>query len=116
MTSAKLPKTGLKVAHISICSFRKKLIISNISSEGDVHVLAITETHLDSSFEDSVLHIQEYNIHRRDRNANGGGIAIYIQDHLPVKSKGGPNVNRNRSTIASSTYPPFETPISGKLL
>jgi hypothetical protein len=26
-----------------------------------------------------------YNIYRKDRNANGGGVAVYIQNHIPVK-------------------------------
>ena len=25
------------------------------------------------------------NIYRKDRNAKGGGVAIYIQNHIPVK-------------------------------
>ena len=26
-----------------------------------------------------------YNIYRKDRNASGGGVAVYIQIHIPVK-------------------------------
>ena len=26
-----------------------------------------------------------YNIYRKYRNANGGGVAVYIQNHIPVK-------------------------------
>ena len=29
--------------------------------------------------------IHGHNIHRKDRNANGGGVAVYIQSHIPVK-------------------------------
>ena len=29
--------------------------------------------------------IHGYNIYRKDRNANGGGVAVYIQNHIPVK-------------------------------
>ena len=29
--------------------------------------------------------IDGYNIYRKDRNANGGGVAVYIQNHIPVK-------------------------------
>jgi hypothetical protein len=32
-----------------------------------------------------VVEIQGYNIYRRDRNAKGGGAAVYIQNHIPVK-------------------------------
>lgn len=44
-------------------------------------ILAISETHLDSTFEDAALIIQGYNIFRRDRNKFGGGVV----DHIPVK-------------------------------
>lgn len=82
----KLPKKGLKLGHLNICSLRNKVIdISNILLEGRLHTLGISETHLDSSFEDSSLHIQGYSIYRKDRNIWGGGVAIYIQDHIPVK-------------------------------
>ena len=29
--------------------------------------------------------IHSYNIYRKDRNANRGGVAVYIQNHIPVK-------------------------------
>ena len=45
----------------------------------------ISETHLDNTFDDTVVAIQGYNIYRKDRNANGGGVTVYIQKHIPVK-------------------------------
>ena len=45
----------------------------------------ISETHLDNTFDDTVVAIQGYNIYRKDRNANGGGVAIYNQNHIPIK-------------------------------
>lgn len=83
---AKLPRKGLKLGHLNIRSLRNKIIdISNILLEGHLHILGITETHLDSTFGDSLLHIQGYSIYRKDRNVRGGGVAIYIQEHIPVK-------------------------------
>jgi hypothetical protein len=32
-----------------------------------------------------VIAIHGYNIYRKYRNAKGGGIAVYIQNHIPVK-------------------------------
>jgi hypothetical protein len=51
----------------------------------DIHILTISETHLDNSFDDTVVVIHGYNIYRKDRNAKGGGVAVYIQNHIPVK-------------------------------
>lgn len=47
--------------------------------------MVITEKHLDGSFDDSLISINGFSVYRRDRNNFGGGIAIYIQDHMPVK-------------------------------
>lgn len=83
---AKLPKKGLKIAHINICSLRNKITdITEILMSNQLHILAISETHLDSTFEDSALNIQGYKIVRRDRNGFGGGVALFIQDHLPMR-------------------------------
>lgn len=86
MFSFKLHKKGLKVAHINICSLRNKLIdITSILSQGNIHILLISETHLDSTFDSLAVSIHGYNVNRKDRNRYGGGVTIYIQDHIPVK-------------------------------
>jgi hypothetical protein len=51
----------------------------------DIHILIISETHLDNTFDDTVGTIHGYNIYRKDRNAKGGGVADYIQNHIPLK-------------------------------
>ena len=84
--SHKLPKKGLKIAHINICSIRNKLTeVADVLLLNNLHILAVSETHLDSTFEDTSLMIHGYNIFRKDRNAHGGGVAFYIQNHIPVK-------------------------------
>jgi hypothetical protein len=50
-----------------------------------IHILAISETHLDHSFDDTVVAIYD-NIYRRDRNGKRG-IAIDIQSHIPIKPR-----------------------------
>lgn len=85
MISIKLPRKGLKLAHINICSLRNKVIeITEILSCG-IHLLALSETHLDDTFNDGAVAIQGYSLYRRDRNAYGGGVAVYIQNQIPAK-------------------------------
>ena len=80
-----LPRKGLRIAHINICSLRNKMIdIAHTLSEG-VHVLALTETHLDDTINDSVISVNGYTIFRRDRNVFGGGVAVYVKSHIPAK-------------------------------
>ena len=83
-----LPKKGLRIAHLNICSLRNKVQdISQIILEHSLHILAISETHLGPSINSSLLNIDGYNIYRKDRNENGGGVAIYIQSHIPVRMR-----------------------------
>ena len=44
--------------------------------------LAINETKPDSSIFDSEIDINGYAIIRKDRNRNGGGIALYIKNNI----------------------------------
>ena len=85
MLNAKLPKKGLKIAHLNISSLRNKIIsVTNLLADG-IHILALSETHLDETISDNLLAIQGYKIFRRDRDAGGGGTAVYVLEHLPTK-------------------------------
>ncbi len=54
-----LPKKGLRMEHINICSPRNKVTdIAEVLSEG-VHVLALSETHLDDTINDSVVSVHD---------------------------------------------------------
>ena len=75
----KLPKKGLHIAHINICSLPNKMnAICKMLKINNSHVLAITESHLDSSITESQVHVDGYNFIRKDKNRNGGGVAMCI--------------------------------------
>ena len=42
----------------------------------------MNETWLDENISDDELHLTGYNIIRRDRDSFGGGVAVYIDEHL----------------------------------
>jgi exonuclease III len=52
---------------------------------GQFDVLTINETRLDSSIKDYEVGIVGYEIVRKDRNRNGGGVAIYIRNSINYK-------------------------------
>ena len=54
-------------------------------TKGNVDVLMISETKLDESFPSMQFNIDGYNIFRSDRNANGGGISVYVRNDIPCK-------------------------------
>ena len=45
----------------------------------------MNETRLDGSIDNCVIKIEGYNLIRKDRSREGGGVAIYFRDHLNVK-------------------------------
>lgn len=89
-----LSKKGFHISYISVCSLPNKMNETcNMLNTNDIHVLAITESHLDSSITDGQVHVDGYNLIRKDRNRNGGGVAMYIQNHLPFKKRDDLTVN-----------------------
>ena len=51
-----------------------------------IHILALNETKLDKSIDDSLVSIEGYTIKRCDRDRHGGGVAIYLKDTLLDKT------------------------------
>ena len=46
-------------------------------------IITLTETWLDDNFLDSELHLNDYNIFRKDRsNRHGGGVLLAIKDQI----------------------------------
>lgn len=83
LVNLQLPTKGLHLAHINVCSLPNKVHeLSSLLNHNNVHILAVTETHLDSSINNGQIHIEGYHLLRRDRNRNGGGVAFYIQNHI----------------------------------
>ena len=50
---------------------------------GNIDILLITETKIDSTFPVNQFYLNGYNVpYRNDRNTNGGGILVYIRDDI----------------------------------
>ena len=56
--------------------------VSALVSSERPHILALSETWLDSSVVDGEVHIPGYTLFRFDRNRSGGGVAMYCADNL----------------------------------
>ena len=78
---------GLKCIHQNIRSLSGKVdelrVVINDSKSG-IHIIAITETWLDKKIEDAEVDIPGYKIYRKDRDADGGGVAVYVRNDLSV--------------------------------
>ena len=74
---------GLRFFHLNICSQSNKMDeLRLFCNEHKPHVLSINESWLDDSFSDEEIRLSGFNLMRRDRNCNGGGLVVYIADHL----------------------------------
>ena len=56
------------------------------------------------------MNIHGYSLLRRDRNRNGGGVALYIQNHIPFKRRDDLNVCQLEALWAQ-VHLPHQAPI-----
>ena len=74
---------GLHLLHSNVRSILPKLPeIRLLLSQTKATVFAASETWLDSTVNDGELSIPGFNVVRRDRNRNGGGVAMFIRDSV----------------------------------
>ena len=57
--------------------------VKEILTNDYLDILCISETKLDDSFPTSQFHVNDYQTHRRDRNAVGGGLLVYVRSSIP---------------------------------
>ena len=71
------------VGQININSIRNKFDHLMAAVSGNIDILLITETKIDSTFPINQFYFNGYNVpYRNDRNTNGGGILVYIRDDI----------------------------------
>ena len=51
-------------------------------SSKNIDLIAFNETRLDSSISDNILHLNDYDIIRKDRSRNGGGVCICLRSSI----------------------------------
>ena len=57
--------------------------ISNLLHESSFDALLLSETKLDSSFQNSLYEIDDYVMYRQDKRSNSGGLLAYISKNVP---------------------------------
>ena len=79
----KVMKKGLKISHLNIYSVLPKISDLNIPLENrPIDIFTLSESHLDDTVLDLELSIDGYKLERVDRNRRGGGVGVYLADHL----------------------------------
>ena len=78
----------LSIFHLNSRSMRQKVdYIESICNEADI--ICLTETHLDENIKNQEIYIEGYceMPFRKDRNSSGGGVIVYTNNNLNVKSR-----------------------------
>ena len=101
---------GLFVCSLNIVSLLKHFDeIKVFLDEYKPHILGLNETRLNDDIEDDDLFIERYSIVRRDRNRNGGGVAIYISDDIPCNTR--PDIDTGIESVSIQVNISFVNPI-----
>ena len=80
---------NLIMGHLNVNSIRNKFsAIQDILSRALVDILSLCETKLDDSFPLAQFSVPNYKCFREDRNANGGGVMLYIRSDIPHYRRG----------------------------
>ena len=81
-------KKGLHFLHLNARSLLPKISeLKLITARSKAAVISITESWLDSSVTNTEIDIEGYNVIRKDRNRNGGGVCVYIRDDLAFSAR-----------------------------
>ena len=76
----------IAIGQININSIRNKFDLLSQLVMGNLDILLISETKLDSSFPSNQFRINGYSTpYRLDRNCHGGGILLYLRDDIPSR-------------------------------
>ena len=101
-----LNQKGLHFLHANVRSLIPKLSeLRLFLSKTKTSVFAATETWLDSSVNDGEIQISGFNVVRRDRSRNGGGVAMYIRDDIAYNPRPDLDVDGLESTWVELLLP-----------
>ena len=89
---------NILLGHVNINSIRNKFEpIEGILRNGLIDILVISESKIDDSFPMAQFSVQNYTLHRKDRNSKGGGLMIYIFG--PTYRIGGVQTSRTKGSL-----------------
>ena len=119
--------TKIIISHLNINSIRNKFDCLTYLIDKNVDILVISESKLDSTFPDIQFFIHGFHSpYQRARNDKGGGLLLYVRDHIPSRKRkidfctkiesivGEINLNKKKWLIISS-YNPQKSMISNHL-
>ena len=77
---------GLKMSCLNIVSLTNKFDeVEYLLSDQLLDIMALNETRLDETITDNMIDVDGYDIVRKDRNRNGGGVCFYLRSSINYK-------------------------------
>ena len=75
---------GLNIMHLNIHYIYKKMdeLKIRLSQTNEIDIICLCETFLNDEFSNEELQLENYQLFRKDRKTNGGGLVIYVKDSL----------------------------------
>ena len=81
-------RKGLLICSLNAPSLVKhKDEIEILAIENKIDIIAVNETKLDNTIDDSVVSMNDFILLRRDRNRHGGGVAMFIRNTIDFKHR-----------------------------
>ena len=76
------------IGHLNINSIRNKFeAVECILNDGLIDIFALSESKIDESFPNAQFIINDFSLHRKDRNRFGGGLLLYIRSDIPHRRR-----------------------------
>ena len=85
-----LPKqrAWFKMAFLNIVSLPKRFDEINFTMSNKLFdIFSFSETRLDSTITDNMINIDGYDVLRKDRDRNGGGVCIYLRNSINYQTR-----------------------------
>lgn len=87
-SKAQFDHKNLSVGLLNVNSLKKKGVLSHVKDtvkRNKLHILAVCETKLGCDVSENDVYIEGYQLWRKDRNRRGGGVALYVPNHIYTK-------------------------------
>ena len=79
---------GFKISHLNVRSITHKMdSIRLLLKDNTLDVFTVSETWLSPKVTDAEITIPGYSVVGKDRNSRGGGVAMFIRDGIPFKTR-----------------------------
>ena len=82
-----IPKErGFRMAFLNIVSLPAKIDEIRYSMSNNlIDLIVFNETRLDPNITNNMIHLNDYDLIRKDRSRNGGGVCIYLRSSINYK-------------------------------